>query len=469
MIQYIYLIVSLLIFIFAPEKFSAPLCIVCAVIFALHFYKVIALENRLCKTGLISFNFLFSLSAFAVVFVFPLFIYGVTSDYSFRALSIFNDAAVNKVTALSTFGYSVYLIAYEYYLTTSSRKASYTRVSVRFRGSALFITKLLSALSVIAFTLNLIFFTRSVDSTHNELSVNTYIAELTKCFLTICLICCCEKNKDIINGSSKHFFQVCLVPITCFLLIMLEYLYIGDRGFVIVGGLTLLFVYGHYVKRLRLIVVIPAALAAVIIMSLVGQLRKTDASLREGGLSSFVTASNEIVGSSNNSLDYISDLTLVSNVAYLEWDYSNKNPLYKPERILVLFTNPIPMLPSFLSSIMYSDKVTSMSTGYAVTGYYNSQISNAGEGGLGTQLVMDLYMSWRIIGVIIGMWLLGMFLGKATALRYDNVYYLILLITFFGLSIYLPRSTVYLCYRTIVWEILFIYLITKVEKTKVRR
>lgn len=417
-----------------------------------------------------SFNLLFSLSAFAVVYVFPLLIYHSSTDYSFHALSIFSESAVNKVTALSTFGYSLYLISYEYYFNSSLNRQLFTEVGIRVSGGALMTTKTLSVLSVLAFTVNLLFFTSTVDSSHNELTVNTYIAELTKCFLTICLLCCCEKYKACIRNSSSAFFRYAFVPIACFIVVMLEYLYIGDRGFVIVGGLMLLFAYNHYAKKVRPLIVIPAALAAIVVMSLIGQLRKTDSSLREGGLSSFVSASNEIVGSSDvNMLEYISDLTLVSNVAYLEWDYASKNDLYKPERIFVLLTTPIPMAPSLLSSLMYNDNVSSTSTGYAVTRFYNSQVTNAGDGGLGTQLVMDLYMSWRIVGVIIGMWLLGLFLGKANAFRNDNIYYLILLITFFGLAIYLPRSTIYACFRTIVWEILFIYLIAKVDKVRVRR
>lgn len=469
MIYYIYLLVSLLLFVFSPEEFSPSLCISCALIFVLHFYRVITIDNRLCKFGSITFNVLFSLSAFAVIFVFPLLIYGTSKDYSFRALSIFNESAINKVTALSTFGYSLYLISYEHYLLASFKQSSYVQVRIRLGKAALFISKLLAILFVIAFTINLLFFTRTVDSTHNDLSVNTYIAELTKCFLTICLLFCCEKYKYSIKDNANAFFRIAFVPIVCFLLIMLEYLYIGDRGFVIVGGFTLLFIYGHYVKRIKSVIAIPTAIVAIVIMSLVGQLRKSDASLREGGLSSFVTASSEIVGSSNNTLDFISDLTLVSNVAYLEWDYSLNTPLYKPERILILLTYPIPMAPSILSSVLYNERATSISTGSAVTNYYNSQITNAGEGGLGTQLIMDLYMSWRLVGVVIGMGLLGLFLGKANVFRYDNIYYLILLLAFYGLAIYLPRSTVYVCFRTIVWEILIIAILTKIEKVRVKR
>ncbi len=469
MIQFFYLIASFLLFFFAPEDYSLPFCIVCTVIFILHFYRVFKLDNSLTKTGIMSFNLLFSLSAFAVVYMFPLLIYNSSMDYSFHALSIFSESAVNKVTALSTFGYSIYLASYEYYLNKSLRQRFFTKIIIRISSSALMTSKVLAILSVLAFTANLLFFTRTVDSSHNDLSVNTYIAELTKCFLTISLLCCCEKYKGHIKNSVAAFFRYALVPITCFLVVMLEYLYIGDRGFVIVGGLMLLFSYNHYVKRVRPLVVIPAALAAIVVMSLIGQLRKTDSSLREGGLTSFLSASREIVGSSNNSLDYISDLTAVSNVAYLEWDYSKSHELYKPERLIILLSNPLPMVPSLLSSLMYNDNVSSTSTGYAVTGYYKSQISNAGDGGLGTQLVLDLYMSWRLIGLIIGMWLLGLFLGKANALKNDNIYYMLLLITFFGLVIYLPRSTVYANFRTIVWEILFIYSLTKVEKTRVQR
>ena len=222
MTRFIYPVITLLLFIFAPEGFSKPICIACAVIFAMHFFRVIRIDMLHTKDGLLSFNFLFALSAFAVLYVFPVFLYGTSLDYSFRHLSIFHESAVNKVTALSTFGYSIYLISYEHYLTTSLKKATYTTVEARVSDASLFFSKLLSVLCVIAFTVNIIFFMSIIDSTHNDLTVNTYIAELTKCFLTVCLLFCAEKYKDQIKNNVKLFFLHAKLPIICFIIVMLE-------------------------------------------------------------------------------------------------------------------------------------------------------------------------------------------------------------------------------------------------------
>lgn len=462
----IYIIASIILFITAPKDYSVVFCAICAVVFSIQSYRIVRLTNKVTHTGVLEFNLLFLLSVFAVVYVFPLFIYEVLSDYSFQHLSLFRDSAVNKVTALCTLAYAIYLYSYEYYFNRGLLHRSVFEVRIRVSKSSLSIIKVLAVLSLFVFSVNILFFTRTIDAQHNELTVNPYIAELTKCVLIICFICCCENNKEQLKNNPKALFHYCLVPISCLIIVIFEYLFIGDRGFIIVGGLTLLFVYNYYVSTIKTIIIVPVAIAAVVLMSLIGQLRKTDNSIREGGLSSFSSASSDIIETQSSWLEYISDLTLVSNVAYLEWDYTTEHSSFNPERLFIILSMPIPYAPTVLSSVLYGDSAKSTSTAYAVTEFYHSMVSFYGDGGLGTQAVLDLYMSWNILGVIIGMWLLGMLIGKSSVYRDYNIYYLIILITHFGLAIYLPRSTVYMCFRTVVWEIILLNLITKVEKTR---
>lgn len=468
--SFLYIIISLFLFLFAPYDYSFIFCAVCATVYALHSVRVIKNTHKHIATGIIEFNILFLVSAFAVIYVFPLFIYGVFSEYSFQQLSLFRDSSVNKVTALCTFAYSIYLSSFEHSYFRARQKSYIKTVQIQVTNHALHIAKILSIISVVVFTINILFFVRTIDAQHNELTVNPYIAELTKCILIVYAICCCERYKEEIRNNRKAFFHNCFFPIICFTVIILEYFYIGDRGFIIVGVLTLVFLYNYYVRKIKTVIVVPIAVVAIIGISLIGQLRKTDSSIREGGLSAFSVASSELVTSQSSWLEYISDLTLVSNVAYLEWDYNTGTKFYNPSRILVIISMPVPLAPTLISNILYGNSTKSASTASVVTQFYqNMTTSMGGDGGLGTQAVMDLYMSWNILGVILGMWLLGLFIGKASAVKDYNVYFLLILITHFGLAIYLPRSTVYMCFRTVVWEIVLLNLITKVEKKIIQR
>lgn len=465
--QLLFLFISVTLYVTAPRAFSLPFCIICAILYIIHWSRIVQLERSFSNTGLLTFNLLFALSGFAVVFIFPLFVYGTTKDYSYQNLSVFSDFSVNKVTALSTLAYSVYLVAFEYYYASSTLlRTNKTYVGIKVSAKALQIILFLTAVMVLFFSLNIILFVRTKGSEYNDLTVNTYVAELTKCFLTLSLICSCERYKYKFKGKGRNFLYYCKMPIVFFLIVILEYLYIGDRGFVIVGSLMLLFAYYHYIGKIRNLILIPILVIGIVIMSLIGQLRKTDSSFREGGVSSFTSASDEILKSSINWLDFISDLTLVSNVAYLGMDYSENNKLYKPERLLVILSSPIPFMPSVISNSLYGDSNQSTSTGFAITKYYQGRAKLSGDGGTGTQVAIDLYMSWGIIGVIIGMWLLGAIIAKACINKNTNVYYLITLITFFGLAIYVPRSTIYVCFRTIVWEMLLLYFFVDVYKVK---
>ena len=415
----------------------------------------------------LGFNTIFLFSFLIVTYFFPLLIYDNAADSILKHLMVFSDYSVNRMVSLSTFAINVYFGCYEFTfskyshkrLLTNHRELVFSRSSIRFINAV-------SLISVVAFTINVIYFVSTNASDKNDLTTNPYISDLAKCAVTVALIATSHRFRNKIKNNAQNFLKYNFFVLACFLLIILEYMFLGDRGYIITGSLTLLFVYNVYVKPVKLKFLLSAGLVGIIFISLMGQLRKTEGSFREGGIGGFVSSSQELLSASDGStLDYLSDLTAVACVSYIGYDYKEKNGYYYPYRLFVIPLNPIPLLPTMLSYAFLDGKPEKMSTGTAITDYYHQLKGLYGDGGLGSNAVVDLYMSWDIIGVTIGFLLLGYFIGRSNATYRDSLTQLVILIAFFGMAIYIPRSTVYLCYRSIIWQLLLLYYLKSTIKT----
>ncbi len=462
MVQIVLVLFSAILFLFAPEQYDVSYCVMCSVVFLMQAWFVIRKDIK--EEGWLNYNLLFLVTSWVVLFFYPIFLYsGLTNSSHLYVFSVFRESSICRVTALSTFAYSIYMASYYYNKKTSSVTKHYS-----FSKKGLSFLHILSILVTVLFTINMIVFVARNKGAIN-LDTNTFIFEIAKSVLTVDLLVSCYRNREEIQGSTKSFLNKTRTSLLCLLLISLEFLYIGDRGFVIVACLTVAACYNFFVKKFKVTLLIPAIVIGVIFMSLVSAIRLSEYSFQRGGVSSFFKESKNVIQEFRGSDDYsyLFDLTVVSSVSYIGYDYKQVNGYYKPSRFFVILASPIPKFPSLLSELFYGGDNESASTGAAITGRFrdlsNSYNSNAG---LGTQIVVDIYMSWGVLGVVLLFYLFGSIIAKAVA-RKDNPIWFIVFLSCFGFAVYQPRSTIYQSYRTIVWDILIIYTILRPTVTVV--
>ena len=455
-------------FIIAPHGFNLEVSLLCFIVFIIGAIDIIR-KDKARLSSYLGFNTIFLFSFLIVTYFFPILIYENVADSLLKNLVVFSEYSINRMVSLSTFAINIYFYCYEKsYKKYKERKylvnANSETHTIVSRSSIHFINAL-SVFSVVMFTLNAIYFVLTNASDKNDLTTNPYISEFAKCSVTVALIVSSHRHRDIIMHSTSTFVHKNFLVLVCFFVVMMEYIFLGDRGYIITGSLTILFVYSLYVKPIKLKFLISMGLVGIFFLSLIGQLRKTEGSFREGGIGGFVSSSRELLSSSDgNALDFLSDLTVVSCVSYIGYDYKDANGYFYPLRLIIIPLNPIPFVPSLLSYIFLDGKPEMMSTGTAITDYYHQLSGWYGDGGLGSNSVIDLYMSWDIIGVLLGFVFLGYVIGRANATYKDSLIQLVIIIAFFGMAVYIPRSTVYVCYRSIVWQILLLYFLKKQSK-----
>lgn len=447
----IFVLLSFVCMLFAPEQFNVTFCSVCAAIFLLQSAFVIVDDVR--DNGLLTYNTLFLSVSFISLFIYPLFIYsGLTSGSHMFIFAIFKDSAVNKVTALSTFAYSIYMMSYSYVI----KRSEMTGRCFSFSTQSLNALNILSVASTIAFTINMVYYIYTHSDSIN-LDSNTYIFEITKTVLTVTLIVRSYASSEDI-ASLKDFIKINKISLCCLIIVAAEFLYIGDRGFVIVSGLTVLVSFNHFVRRIKAKYLVPMLLLAAIVMIAVAQTRSTEHSIRKSGITSIIDGSMDTIRSIKTSeeFDLLSDLTIASTASYIGYDKRKDYGLYKPARFFVILSYPVPYLPTLVSRLLFSGSNESISSDSAITlSIKERSVSADVAGAIGTQDVVDIYMSWGILGVIFCFAFFGYLLAKCNMCKND-LYWLLIYVTLFGFCIYQARSPLYQSFRPAVWNILLV-------------
>jgi oligosaccharide repeat unit polymerase len=152
----------------------------------------------------------------------------------------------------------------------------------------------------------------------------------------------------------------------------------------------------------------------------------------------------------NSFYDIGMDLIVNNRNLYTGYEYVEKNGISYGKSMYHQIFSPVPKLPSLFTQLVYNADPVDLSTARILTNEYNAHY------GLGTNMVIDLYMNFGVTGVIFFMFLLGIIATKFQREAYysDNFNYMIAYVFLVALAIYLPRSTIFDPLRPIIWAIL---------------
>lgn len=152
----------------------------------------------------------------------------------------------------------------------------------------------------------------------------------------------------------------------------------------------------------------------------------------------------------NSFYDIGMDLIVNNRNLYTGYEYVEKNGISYGKSMYHQIFSPIPKLPSLFTQLVFDSDPVDLSTARILTKEYNAHY------GLGTNMVIDLYMNFGIPGVAVFMFLLGLLATKFQREAYysNNFNYMIAYVFLVALAIYMPRSTVFDPLRPIIWAIL---------------
>lgn len=279
----------------------------------------------------------------------------------------------------------------------------------------------------------------------NSQDVHGFVLSLSNPFLFLSAFSAGLSNKYEKNGLHS-FFVKNKIAVICSVIIMVQMILLGDRLTALTLSCTWAYIIDEYVKPFSKTTFILGISIGFILMFFVGFTRSDGVSLSKG------------VENYNNRYDELAvfeDVLPINADLCIGMQWMEMNGYFKPSRIFVYPFYPIPVLPSIIKREFFDGNI---STAMELTLYNKTLTTIQNDSGIGTHIVMDIYISWGIIGVIICFILFGLLVGKCQSNIGGSIIYPIVFLILMAYVIYLPRDTIFNLYR----DIIYLYFLYKI-------
>lgn len=456
----IILVIALVLFYIAPNHVDKAYCWVCLALFVIEATFILRLD---LKSGLyVGFNTLFFISFFLTSFAYPLFVYETPADLLGTIAKAIDYGYLTKCSTLCLVASSVY--CYGYLRAVDKKKCkTYGEKKLKndgYIGGLKFIKVLYVFLFIMLFVTAVMFLSEggSVNLEGGDLLTSIFESIFPVVLLLNTLK---EKPKGMLEFLKKNIFILALC-----IAMMLAFIRVGDRGLVLTCGLEIIVVYTICVKRVNLFYIGSIMVVGLILMFVIRQTRiSDDYSSTTSSVSSFSSAASSTLseaGAAYGVWYYLSDLTNISHELCLGYEYSTKNGLFHPiERIVFAILSPVPLLPSLFSNFIMGYPTSEYNTGMAL----NKYMEYIGDAHFGNHCVIDIYMTWRLLGVFVVFYFLGYAVASCYNKMFDNVLFAALYVLLVANAIYIPRNMVLSMIRPAVYVWFFVWLSKKHSKS----
>lgn len=413
-----------------------------------------------------SFFNMFNISMLIVNFQFPALCYFV-AEIAESPFIWHQYTSVNKCAALSLVGYVLFLLGYMNNIfklrsVSAIKKVGYiSPLSIRrflHVGSA--ITWLLFVLFIII--VGPAYLSGAYDGTKNWGSGATYIYLLfqSSLFVVIGLDHYALKLEHKNLGLYRYLSGLNKPIMILAALFVLLNVYTGERGSVVQVGVLYAGAYTFFLRKLSFVWFAAAICLGAVLMTFMSLYRTRDAS---------VSLEERIITGKERTQElkwynYTGDLAGSVRINNAAMQYFGDSP-FLGRTMLVEAGSAVPFLTGAMAK-------TSPWTGLGANGsYYYTQllspITNKGnQTGAGNTLFGDIYMNFKMPGILIMFPLLGLFCAyveyqaKYNVCVFYNVIYMVLLTW----AVYWPRSAYFGPTRNIVWVLLVTYIAFRVMK-----
>lgn len=397
------------------------------------------------KEGYLNFYTIFFFSFWLVNFFYPLILYPLDPQY-FSVFTIdFNSDVISKSTALAW-------VAGSSFIWGASRKIKIGKdVNEIVHYSHLlptFVTLFL--LFVFLFTVGSEFLMGAFDS-HSPLSL--YVLHLLTCSVLLA---------TILFFRCFAYQRQKLIFILVVSLYVILFLKVGDRGPALSIMIVSIVLYSNYVRKINLYYILPMAFLGLILMHLIG----------EGRSHSVVLENSSIIsrGLEKFQFNFDSYLNLTHSFVVNNWtlyfgvDYVDKHGLNYGLTIIKPILGVFPFLLGGLESIF---GLTLNTSAAFIT---ESVLGVDASWGLGTNLIVDVYMSFGFFGVVLLFSLFGWVVERSRVIAIVNntVISSIIYFSLVSYALYMPRTSLFMPLRFIIWMGI-IYLILRLIMRPIKK
>ena len=451
----LHIVLAVLMYILAPRQYDYWFCVCLCVLFLIMAIKSVIFEFE--SKNYLSFNLIFMLSLFLCTFIVPIFLYPL-GYYLFAGY----DQYVNVCTSLVVLATSVYNWGWQfgYNKIVSKQAPDFLKDNYIFPFPNSVI-KLLNIISVFSILYYFITFGQTINAglDNFDLGAAAYTTIL-QTVLTLSIIV--NTVSDVtVEKKLRTFVKNHLIISICFGIGIILPIIIGDRTMPIYLLSVFAASYILLYKKIKLSRILLGASVVALLMFAIGQTRNSDNALKYVGASGAANTITEALTNTEDMTETFQDFLPASNCLYLfkNWRETHNGELFYPSKIFILPFSPIPYLPTFLTSSFYGkSSLNEILSADLSTGWYKNVVANL-NGGIGTHVVGDIYVSWGLLGVIVLFFFFGYFIACGQLLVRRNIYWCIAYITYIGQAMYIARGTIYFCYRHFVLQIFLLLVI----------
>lgn len=459
------LILFFILFLIEPEK-SSLLNKSSLIYYVLCYIFAIVLHLSIIKhKNWFRLDLLFLISIFIAFFVIP--ITYILTDYfpSFVFYGTKFKYYVNYGTWLVVLGVYSWLIGFHFFVNKSINNINSSNLL-----SYKYFSKKLLYISLLLFILILllnkeIFMGGNYNGAENWSSLTRYIYSIFSITIVMStLFIFLDNHHEVRNNffsifsSSKLYIFLITIYIVIFLFIL------GDRGSILQLASTILFIYALIVRPISFKSFLILIAIGAIVMTIVGLGRNTGENIINKGYSSL--EKNISTGNEPALYTLTKDLSSTARIFYKSLEHvPEKHDYFYGKTMLSDILSPIPFLNSIFIQITEFNETSlrEFSTADYITYLIQGKFNKWGEG---SNLLGEIYINFGKFGILVILFLLGIFFKKIhiEIHSFNNINYLLIATILSSYIIYLPRSSLFGILKPIIWSLIIYLLFIKKER-----
>lgn len=450
-------IIILLSYIFAPREYSWSFCVCMLAIFCFIFLKIIV-KTRNYK--IFSYATLFFATLFFVNFAYPVFIYPTDPTFILQFRYSFSPEYINRGTVLCVVAFAAFAEGF-----SRDRKIIHGReYSININAYNFFL-----ALACLVFLYNVYIIYPQIGTViYGDAKLPFQGGALLNLLLCVLLTINSYRNGRSIYDHPLHFLKVNWFILLLAALYSILILMLGSREYALTLFLLVAFVFSNFVRPIRLKTLLPLLLIGVISMYYVSQIRNASGETyaSSGLLKNRDYQDSRVSGYWNMFTDLmVNNRNLYVGMQYVDDD--NRGYTYGYHYIPTLFA-PVPFLPDFVSRTFLGEPAVKFTSQEMLTDYTRTDLGHSDlDYELGSNCVVDVYMAFGVIGVIVLFGLLGYGIRFLEQNSPGNIKYACLYIILFTSVVFFCRGSFFGFYRNLIWAYLICSVILRVNRRSV--
>ncbi len=421
-------------FLIAKNSYSFSICLTTFVLSLLSVFLYLSIRDN---KNAFDFDVIFLVAFIFTYFIYPVFIFPVNKTRFFMFNYGFNESVITKSTLLASIGLHFFLIGL---FSKSKKNNSFTKFTKKYSLSVvnlfIYLFVFLHFIQVFVLKIGLVYSEKGNANPATSTGIWGYLSILRTSVIMVALVF--YFNNYFRGGKKKLKIQ----DIVLWIGIIFEILIIistGSRG----GALGIILVTfagfailkgGFSYKKLLLLMFIGMAFLSLIVV------------LRSGSAFKF----------SFNIIDMAMDLIINNYTIFLCYDYVEKFGLV-PFTLIGSLLSAIPFLAGLaISTFNISIYESSSARFFSVLA-----LGNNPKFGVGTNIVASLYLATGLIGVIVFMFLFGVFIKKINISPNKinaPILKLFLYFEMMSVAVYMVRADFFYQVGKIVFGLVFLYL-----------